>query len=122
MKLQDILFLPYFLVWFYDKHSPAIIIYTTFIFLIIQIMLSLKYKLDSARQVMIVLLIVSIFIGFIAMLPGNGTIKASQIIWLILSPFLYLFVFVIYVGMFIVNPLYIKIKNYFNKRTKQSKT
>ena len=111
MKWLDVLFLPYFAIWFFIGKEIKIIFYTNLAFLTIQILLSFKYKLDETRWTMIAPLIVITLLGFcIGINHNGGGIDGFLLIWMILSPFVYFFVFTIYIGMFIINPIYLKIK------------
>ena len=100
MKIQDILFLPYFLLLFSDLKEIHIF-YINCLFFLIQMMLSFKYKFDKIRWKIIGLIIAGSLIHLFAELYTLG-ISSALIILALLGIILYLSAFITYVNSFII--------------------
>ena len=109
MRKYDILFLPYvyFFCQYYLKSIPS-----SCLFLLTHIIISIKWKLDKIRFIMLILIIFSIFFMILSYyfdkekgITGLGMLSVA------VSFFCYLSALLIYIHSFITKPLYISIKN-----------
>ena len=116
MKILDILFLPQLLVLLslFSTNTTIYlaemqIIYINFFFILTQIVLSFKYKLDEIRWIIIFLVAIGGGAHLFGVISRLGITPIATLIALF-GIFTYFFAFLIYLYSFILKPIYLRIK------------
>ena len=121
MKWQDILFLPYVIIFFLHSDKQALCI--VFASLFIQILLSFKYKLDIVRWIIIWLIVADVLLVlsmFFIIKPDYGI---SMLLFGPVLLLLYSFAILLYLYSFIIKPIFLKLyKSYDNYKKYYYKT